>query len=124
MLDFYLSDQNKAHWAEIQKLAHSDNPEAFEKLKRYALEAYRLTGPAFGLLRVVDADTATIQDGSRTVTVKKNEQIYVNFVRVGPLLILNAKKVVGLISSLPLGLRRSGSRSFPRPATDQARSTG
>lgn len=80
MLDLYLSDRYKAHWADIQKLAQSDSPEAFEKLKKYALEGYRLATPAFGLLRRVDADSATILDGQRTVSVKKNEQIYVNFV--------------------------------------------
>jgi hypothetical protein len=40
MLDLYLSDRYFTHWPAIQKLARSDKPEAFEKLKKYALEGY------------------------------------------------------------------------------------
>lgn len=40
MLDLYLSDDYYSHWADIRKLALSDEPEAFEKLKKYALEGY------------------------------------------------------------------------------------
>ncbi|KAH0556381.1 hypothetical protein GP486_005695 [Trichoglossum hirsutum] len=83
MMELYLSDKYKSHWPEIQNLAESDSPEAFEKLKKYALEGYRLATPAFGLLRLVDVDAATIQDGPRTVSVKKGDQIFVNFVSAG-----------------------------------------
>jgi hypothetical protein len=38
MIDLYLSDKYSSHWPAIQKLAKSDSPEAFEKLKKYALE--------------------------------------------------------------------------------------
>ncbi|EKG17339.1 Cytochrome P450 [Macrophomina phaseolina MS6] len=38
MMDVYMSDAYKQHWADIEQLAHSDAPEAFEKLKKYALE--------------------------------------------------------------------------------------
>ena len=81
MLELFLSDRYKSHWPTIQKYASDDSPEAFEKLRKYALEAYRLATPAFGLLRIVDADTATIQDGPHTITVKKGDQLYVDFVR-------------------------------------------
>ena len=57
MLDLYLSDRYKSHWPAIQKLAASNTPEAFEQLKRYALEGYRLNTPAFGLTRIAVADT-------------------------------------------------------------------
>ena len=80
MLDLFLSDKYKSHWSDIQKLAMDDSAEAFEKLQKYALEGYRLATPAFGLLRVVDADSATIEDGGRNITVKKGDQIYVDFV--------------------------------------------
>ncbi len=80
MLDLFLSDKYKSHWPGIQKCAMDDSPEAFEKLRKYALEAYRLATPAFGLVRIVDVDTATIHDDPQTLTVKKGDQLYVNFV--------------------------------------------
>lgn len=85
MLDLYLSDEYKHHWPHIQELAHSDLPEAFEKLKKYALEGYRLATPAFGLLRRVDADMVEIKDGESTVKASKNDQIFVNFVSSSPM---------------------------------------
>lgn len=81
MIDLYLSDKYYSHWPAIQKFAMSDEPEAFEKLKKYALEGYvshfhlprtvralltdnsfRLSTPAFGLLRTVVADKADLRD--------------------------------------------------------------
>lgn len=82
MLDFYLSPENASHWADIQKLAHEDKPEAFEKLRKYALEAYRLVTPSFGVLRIAAAD-GTIQDGQRPVPVKQGEEIFCDFVTAG-----------------------------------------
>lgn len=38
MIDLYLSDEYYAHWTDIRSLAMSDKPEAFEMLKKYALE--------------------------------------------------------------------------------------
>lgn len=38
LIDVYLSDEYKHHWPEIVSLAQSDDPDAFEKLKKYALE--------------------------------------------------------------------------------------
>ena len=40
MIDLYLSDKYYAHWPAIRELALSDEPEAFDKLKKYALEGY------------------------------------------------------------------------------------
>lgn len=48
MLDLYLSDKYASHWPAIQDLARSDEPEAFEKLKKYALE-----GCVFSLMFLV-----------------------------------------------------------------------
>jgi hypothetical protein len=38
MLELYFSDRYSSHWPTICNLARSDDPEAFEKLKKYALE--------------------------------------------------------------------------------------
>lgn len=38
MIDLYLSDKYRSHWTDMRELAQSDEPEAFEKLKKYALE--------------------------------------------------------------------------------------
>ncbi|EXK24073.1 hypothetical protein FOMG_19185 [Fusarium oxysporum f. sp. melonis 26406] len=83
MIDLYLSDKYYSHWPAIQKLAMSDEPEAFEKLKKYALEGFRLSTPAFGLLRTVVADKADLRDGPRVVSVKKGDTIFTDFVTAG-----------------------------------------
>ncbi|KAG8417322.1 hypothetical protein J3459_012415 [Metarhizium acridum] len=83
MIDLYLSDKYRSHWPAIQKLATSDEPEAFEKLKKYALEGFRLSTPAFGLLRTVVADTIDLKDGPRVVPVKKGDSIFTDFVTAG-----------------------------------------
>ncbi|KAF5702892.1 fatty acid oxygenase [Fusarium mundagurra] len=83
MIDMYLSDKYYSHWPAIQKLAMSDEPEAFEKLKKYALEGFRLSTPAFGLLRTVVADKADLRDGPRVVSVKKGDTIFTDFVTAG-----------------------------------------
>ncbi|KAF4332293.1 Psi-producing oxygenase A [Fusarium beomiforme] len=83
MIDLYLSDKYYSHWPAIQKLAMSDEPEAFEKLKKYALEGFRLSTPAFGLLRTVAADKADLRDGRRVVSVKRGDIIFTDFVTAG-----------------------------------------
>jgi len=83
LIDLYLSDAYISHWPAIQKLAHSDAPEDFEKLKKYALEGLRIATPAFGVLRVVGVPQATIADGSRTVPVKGGDVIFTDFVTAG-----------------------------------------
>ncbi|EFY88096.1 heme peroxidase family protein [Metarhizium acridum CQMa 102] len=83
MIDLYLSDKYRSHWPAIQKLATSDEPEAFDKLKKYALEGFRLSTPAFGLLRTVVADTMDLKDGPRVVPVKKGDSIFTDFVTAG-----------------------------------------
>ncbi|KAH8800451.1 heme peroxidase family protein [Xylogone sp. PMI_703] len=83
MIDLYLSDKYYSHWPAIQKLAMSDEPEAFEKLKKYTLEGFRLSTPAFGLLRTVVADQADVRDGPRVVSVKKGDSIFTDFVTAG-----------------------------------------
>src|SRR6478609_1587611 len=101
MIDLYLSDNYYSHWPAIQKLALSDEPSAFEKLKKYALEGYvsivpvlyiirallitalgsfRLSTPAFGLIRTVVTDKANVTDGPSVTSVKKGDSIFTDFV--------------------------------------------
>jgi cytochrome P450 len=80
LLDFYLSE-NKDHWAEIQKIAHQDTPEAFEKLRKYALEGLRLATPAFRVLRAVNIENGTVVDGERQIPVKRGDTIFADLVK-------------------------------------------
>ncbi|KAK9371618.1 heme peroxidase [Lipomyces chichibuensis] len=78
ILDLYLSDEYKKHWAAIQELARSENSTAFTKLKRYAMEGLRLATPSSGTLRVA-ADDVFIKDGSKTVNIRKGDRVFTNF---------------------------------------------
>ncbi|RMZ75993.1 hypothetical protein DV738_g5153, partial [Chaetothyriales sp. CBS 135597] len=73
MLDLYLSDEYKKHWPDIQACAWSNNPEDFDKLKSYALEACRLAPAAYGLLRKC----------RKKVSVEPGEEVYTDFVSAG-----------------------------------------
>lgn len=83
MIDLYLSDKYYSHWADIRALAMSEDPQAFEKLKKYALEGLRLATPAFGLVRNTAGDKVNIQDGPRAVSVAKGDVVFVDFVTAG-----------------------------------------
>ncbi|SPO05473.1 related to Psi-producing oxygenase A [Cephalotrichum gorgonifer] len=83
MIDLFLSEQYYRHWPAIRELALSDAPEAFEKLKKYALEGLRLSTPAFGLIRTVDTEKATIQDGPQVKTVQKGDTVLTSFITAG-----------------------------------------
>ncbi|KAH6690332.1 heme peroxidase [Plectosphaerella plurivora] len=83
MIDLYLSDEYYSHWADIQVLAKSEKPEAFELLKKYALEGFRLSTPAFGLVRNMAGAKARIQDGQRVVTARKDDIVFVDFITAG-----------------------------------------
>ncbi|KAL2872843.1 peroxidase/cytochrome P450 family protein [Aspergillus lucknowensis] len=82
MLELYFSDKYSSHWPAICNLARSDDPEAFTKLKKYALEGFRLSTPAFGVLRTA-ADNATIKDGTSTTNVRKGDTLFVDFITAG-----------------------------------------
>ena len=112
----FLADNYKSQWSEIQSLSKSESPDAFERLKKYVLEACRLAPPAFGLLRLVGVDTTTIQDGLDTIVFKKADQIFVNFVCSSTFAIL------GLKLGWPcLGVRKYGPSEVPQPYRFQAR---
>ena len=82
MLDLFLSEKYKSVWPEIQKLANEESPEAFNKLRKYALEAYRITSPAL-TLRTVGVDSATINDGETKLPVKKGDNLLMDFIAAG-----------------------------------------
>jgi cytochrome P450 len=82
MVDLFLSDNYKSHWPEIQKLANDDSQAAFDRLRKYALEAYRLTSPAL-TLRTVAADNVNIKDGERDVSAKKGDSLLMDFIAAG-----------------------------------------
>lgn len=50
LLDLYFSDKYAIHWPAIRSLAQSEDPEAFEKLKKYALEGYVRPAHSFTLM--------------------------------------------------------------------------
>ncbi|CRK31341.1 hypothetical protein BN1723_015743 [Verticillium longisporum] len=83
MIDLYLSDEYFPHWTAIRELALSEEPEAFEKLKKYALEGFRLSTPAFGLIRNVAAEKSEIKDGARVVSVKMGDALFADFITAG-----------------------------------------
>lgn len=82
MLDLFLSDKYKSHWPAIQKLAIDESTEAFDRLRKYALEAYRLTAPAL-TLRNVGVETATVKDGGTQLHLKKGDSLLMNFMAAG-----------------------------------------
>ncbi|KAL7269861.1 hypothetical protein RUND412_007453 [Rhizina undulata] len=79
VLDFYLEEKNAHHLAEIQRLAELDTEEAWETIKKYALEGGRLAG-TFGLYRRLDADALVIKDGANNVELKKDDLVFVSFI--------------------------------------------
>jgi Animal haem peroxidase len=83
MIDLYLTEPYYSeHWAKIQECAQSNDPECFEKLKSYALEANRLAPAAYGSLRTVNVE-CDVHDGQNTFHVKKGDQVYTDFVAAG-----------------------------------------
>lgn len=82
MIDLYLTDAYSKHWPDIQKCAQSNDPQCFEMLKSYALEANRLAPAAYGSLRTVNIE-GDVHDGDKIFHVKKGDQIYTDFVAAG-----------------------------------------
>lgn len=83
MLDLYLSDKYKHHWADISEAAQSNSSADFEKLRKYALEGQRLNPASFGLVRIAAQDDIEIQDGDRDLKINKGDQVFTNFVSAG-----------------------------------------
>jgi cytochrome P450 len=83
LLDFYLSPANADHWADMQAIAASDSDEALEKLRKYALERFRLDPAAAGALRVVASPNASVQDGEKTLTPAARSTVFADFNTAG-----------------------------------------
>lgn len=83
LIDFVLLDENKAHWAEIQKLAAQNTAEADKSLIKYVLECTRLSN-SLGIFRNVepaDGQPLTISQSGQNIPVKKGDKVFVSFVR-------------------------------------------
>lgn len=84
LIDFYLLDENKAHWAEIQKLAATNTPEADQSIIKYVLEGTRLSN-SLGIFRDVnpaDGQPMSIAQNGQNIPVKKGDKVFVSFVCV------------------------------------------
>lgn len=82
LIDFYLQDDNRKHWSEIQRLATLNTPEADKLLTKYTLEGTRLSN-SLGIFRnvdPVDSQTITINQLGQDVVLKKNDKVFVSFV--------------------------------------------
>lgn len=49
-------------------------------MRKYALEGLRLATPAFGVLRTVNIENATVIDRERQIPIKKGNTIFTDFV--------------------------------------------
>lgn len=120
LIDFYLLDENKKHWAEIQRLTKENTPEADEILGKYALEGTRLS-TSLGVLRRVVPDggreTVEIEQAGQKITAKKGDMIFVSFVSILLLLVHHTNTdTSGHPRLLPLGIpQRSRIRTNPPP---------
>ena len=82
IIDFYLSEEGKAHLPEIQRIAREpDSEETDDKLLHYAMEGIRLNG-TFGSYR--EATTATVVDDGENgqVSINPGDKVFVSFVSV------------------------------------------
>lgn len=82
LIDFYLLEENKTHWAEIQKLASQNTPEADQTIIKYVLEGTRLSN-SLGILRDVDpadGQPLSISQSGQNIPVKKGDKLFVSFV--------------------------------------------
>lgn len=82
LIDFFLLEANKTHWAEIQKLATQNTPEADQALIKYVLEGARLSN-SLGIFRDVnpaDGQPLSISQGGQNIPVKKGDKLFVSFV--------------------------------------------
>ncbi|KAF2995005.1 hypothetical protein E8E14_001815 [Neopestalotiopsis sp. 37M] len=82
LIDIYLSDEYQKHWKDIVRLSQSDDPKAFEQLKQYALEGFRLFPAASGVLRVVASPTpVTVPSAPKPLS--PGAGVFVDFMTAG-----------------------------------------
>lgn len=83
LIDFYMQEENKVHWTEIQKLATLNTPEADQSIIKYVLEGTRLSN-SLGILRNVDpadGQPMSIAQNGQNIPVKKGDKLFISFVR-------------------------------------------
>ncbi len=83
ILDWFLRSENTQHWAAVQKLAAKDSPASFETLKKYVLEAGRLSGflAAVRICIPERGEAAQIKtDQGSMITLQKDEVVLCNIV--------------------------------------------
>lgn len=83
ILDWFLKAENSQHWAAVRKLAAKDTAASFETLKKYVLEAGRLSG-FLALVKICvpeRGEAAQIKtDRGSMVTLRKGEVVLCNMV--------------------------------------------
>lgn len=80
MIDVYLSEEYNQHWAQIVRLAQTDDDDSNSKLQSYALEGIRLSKKGFGRVRFGVAQDMTLQEGMTTLNLKKGNEVFVDLV--------------------------------------------
>lgn len=81
LIDFYLREENKAHWEEIQSLS-GETTQTNWILTNYVLEGARLSN-SLGIFRDVEpvnGECVTIVQNGQTITAKKGDRLFVSFV--------------------------------------------
>lgn len=88
VLDWFLREENAEHWKAVKDLSSKDSKEAFETIKKYVLEASRLTS-FLALVRICipsQGQAAQIKnDQGEMVTLKMGEAVVCNAVSVIPM---------------------------------------
>ncbi|TNY23059.1 linoleate diol synthase [Rhodotorula diobovata] len=82
VINFFLSEENAAHKAELVRLCLLDTVEANTQILAYVTEALRLD-PQVPLIPRVAKRDVTIRDGERVVEVKKGDSVYPSMLKAG-----------------------------------------
>lgn len=83
ILDWFLKPENSHHWGAVRKLAAKDTAASFETLKKYVLEAGRLSGFLASVRICVPERGEATQiktDRGSMVTLRKGEVVVCNMV--------------------------------------------
>ena len=83
ILDWFLKPENSQHWAAVRKLAAKDTTASFETLKKYVLEAGRLSGflAAIRICHPERGEAAQVKtDHGSKETLRKGEVVLCNIV--------------------------------------------
>jgi hypothetical protein len=80
MLDLLLSKDYIQHWPKIVELANRDDEPSRKLLRKYAMEACRLSTQSFGLFRDV-AEKVTVEEAGVTHDLNPGDEVFVNLVR-------------------------------------------